>query len=446
MWLKPLADRLYRWLRSDLALRYQAVSTQTDIHQTIKYIDNLADLDAELVQVEKAFQVSDDEGRRRLAQFQYVLKGCFPKDPYSPEYAAAQMQMYLALSGRNSYDPSINEHSTIDIQQAKRSPFPYSTHSPATVGEQLMAQGFLVRAMNLTPGARVVEFGPGWGNTTLHLAQMGYQVTAVEIEQDFVELIRRRADAIGVEVKLVNQDMAAFEPSDQFDAALFFESFHHCADHLRLLRNLDKLITPEGLVAFAAEPIAEFPHPWGFVRTDGLTLWSIRKWGWFEQGFDSSYFLRTLLFNGWSPRWFRDDISPLTSVIIARKSHGYYRLPELSLPPDEAATWSLSKSGHYFITTKSILSCDCRSRVNALEICLSNFATDERHATLIAGKATSHVKLPAHSEEVIVRIQPKDWQGQVAIASPDWNQPHTRGTIGDRTSGIAVHWLRLLKE
>jgi SAM-dependent methyltransferase len=277
------------------------------------------------------------------------------------------------------------------------------------------------------------------------VAQMGYQVTAVEIEKDFVEVIRRRADAIGVEIKLVNQDMAAFEPSEQFDAALFFECFHHCADHLRLINNLDRFITPDGLVAFAAEPIVEFSHPWGFVRNDGLTLWSIRKWGWFELGFDSSYFLRTLLFNGWSPRWIRDNVSLLTSVIIARKSHGYYELRELSLPPDEEATWSLSKSGDYFVTTKSVLSCDRRSHVAALEICLSNFASDERHAALTAGKATSHVKLPAHAEKVIVRLQPEDWQGEVTASCLDRRQPHAHSTRDDRTSGIAVHWLRLLK-
>lgn len=445
-WLKPLAYRLYIWLKSDLPNETQALPSQANGGQAVKYIDNLADLDAELLEVDKAFEISDDEGRRRLAQIHYALKANFPADPYSPAYATAQMQMYLALSGRTAYTPEVNEHSAFDLEQARRSPFPYSTRSPTTVGEQLMAQGFLIRAMNLRPGASVVEFGPGWGNTTLHLAQMGYYMTAVEIERDFIELIHHRANTLGVEVKLVNQDMATFEPSEQYDAALFFDSFHHCADHLRLLRNLNTMIVPDGLIVFASEPIADFPHPWGFVRTDGLTLWSIRKFGWFEIGFNTSYFLRTLLLYGWLPRRYTSDVAPITDVIIAHKSHGRYNLPELTLPPDEAATWASPDPGHRFTTAESLMSCARCNPFKAVEFCLSNFAPFELEVTLTAGRAVHRVKLPSQSEKTIVRVEPDGWQGQVIIASQTWSPAQVYGTADQRTLGVAVHSLSLLGE
>lgn len=66
-----------------------------------------------------------------------------------------------------------------------------------------------------------------------------------------------------------------------------------------------------------------FPLPWGFVRADRLALWSIRRMGWFELGFDNSYFLRTLLRFGWSPHRHTNGVSHYTDVIAARKSHGY---------------------------------------------------------------------------------------------------------------------------
>ena len=50
-----------------------------------------------------------------------------------------------------------------------------------------MAIGFLLRAMALPPGARVLEFGPGWGHTSLMLAQLGHRVTVVDIEARFCE-------------------------------------------------------------------------------------------------------------------------------------------------------------------------------------------------------------------------------------------------------------------
>jgi len=444
--LRPIAVWFYDWLKSDMPDGLQALPGRVNNSPSVRLIDNLDDLDAELLEVDQAFQISDDEGRKRLAQIRYQLKGDFPADPYSPEYAAAQMQMYSALSGRTAYDPWINEHSSFDLGQAKWSPFPYFTHSPTTVGDQLIAQGFLIRAMNLRPGARVIEFGPGWGNITLHLAQMGYRVTAVEIEKDFVELIRSRASTLGVEVNLVNQDMLLFQPSEQYDAALFFESFHHCVDHLRLLRNLGIMIAPDGLIAFASEPIGDYPYPWGFVRSDGLTLWSIRRFGWFELGFDSSYFLRTLLLFGWLPRRHTSDVTPMADVIIARKSQGYYNPCELTLPPDEAITWASPEPGHRFTTAKSIMSCVQSCSIRAIEFCLSNFAPFELKVTLGAGRTVRQVKLAGQSQKALVCVEPNDWQGQVTICSQTWCPAKVYGTTDQRTLGVAVHWLRLSEE
>jgi 2-polyprenyl-3-methyl-5-hydroxy-6-metoxy-1,4-benzoquinol methylase len=445
-WLRPCLDGAHRWLEGGLPNGGEAQTPIAQCNQGTRYIANLADLDVELREVEKAFQISDDEARRRMAEFQYVLNEDFPAEPDSTEYAAAQMRMYLALSGRTVYDASTDERSHFDPEQAKHKPFPYLTQSPSTVGDQLIAQGFLIRTMDLKPGARIVEFGPGWGNTTMHLAQMGYRVTAVEVEENFVELIRLRAMALGVDVQLVHQDMASFEPSEQYDSALFFESFHHCADHLRLLGNLYQMVVPDGSVFFASEPIAEFPHPWGFVRTDGMTLWSIRKWGWFELGFDTSYFLRTLLHHGWSPRCHSDDVSPLTNVIAARKSHGYYSPSELSLPPDEAATWGLSEPGLRFITNRSVISCQRQDNIKSVEICLSNFAPEQRQVTLAAGRTTSQHMVSARTEETILRIHPDSWQGQLIIMGHNANRTPVPVTGNGKALGLAVHWLRLVQE
>lgn len=72
-------------------------------------------------------------------------------------------------------------------------------------------------------------------------------------------------------------------------AAVFFECFHHCDDHRRLLRALHRAVQPGGCVVFAAEPIApDYPVPWG-VRMDGEALWAIHNFGWLELGFRDDY-------------------------------------------------------------------------------------------------------------------------------------------------------------
>ncbi len=151
--------------------------------------------------------------------------------------------------------------------------------------------------LGLTPPARIVEFGPGWGNLTEDLVSTGFNVTAVEVDEQFCELIRRRCPNPEL-LAVTQQDMLSFNPDDLFDAAIFFESFHHCSDHLAMLEKLHRIVRPGGVVFFASEPVQRLNYPWG-PRLDGLSLWSTRTYGWLELGFDTSYFDNALSRTGW---------------------------------------------------------------------------------------------------------------------------------------------------
>ena len=241
--------------------------------QTIR---DLAELDAKIDECNRAERVSDDALRAVFGTFRMEPPASLPADPFASEYRDFQLDLYREVAGR-PYSTG-NEETPFDVERAVLRPFPFSTGSGQTAGEHFMAVGFLLRAMALPPNARVLEFGPGWGNTTIMLAKLGHRVTVVDIEPRFCELIRRRAAREGVEVEVVNADFLwAEEAGARFDAALFFECFHHCADHLRLLRALRGTLAPGGRVFFGAEPISPgFPMPWG-LRLDGCSLWAIRK-------------------------------------------------------------------------------------------------------------------------------------------------------------------------
>lgn len=381
-----------------------------------RIISNLADLDVELVEVDKAFAISDDAGLARLAEFQFALDGQFPEDPYSDEYREAQYDIYKALTGRRSYVALDDEKSSFDLEYAKTTPYPYHTRSPHSVGNQLIAWGYIIREMDLPEGSSVLEFGPGWGNTTLNLAQMGYHVTAVEVDESFTELLRDRALRLGVPLDVVHADMATFESDKQFDAVLFFECFHHCADHLGLLARLPSLVAPDGIVVFASEPIIDFPHPWGFVRTDGLTLWSIRKFGWFELGFDTSYFVRTLLRFGWIPRHRWDDVSTLTNMIIARRSHGLYPPGEMLFPPDESVTWGVAEGAFRYVGPHSKMTCELDREVDAVVFSLSNHSDAATSVTVESGDDRRSVVIPPNSDVVDITLPVRQWVGSVAVS------------------------------
>ena len=264
----------------------------------MQVIRSIGELDAKIEECNRAEAQSDDAMRAVFSSFRMDPPDGLPPDPFSESYRQAQLALYREIAGR-AYDTA-NEVTAFDIDAALRRPFPFSTGSAVTTGEQLMAVGWLIRAMALPPGSRIVEFGPGWGNTTLALARLGHHVTVVDIEPHFCELLRRRAAQDGVEIEVVNDDFLWAERCGRrFDAALFYECFHHCADHLRLLRALREAVVPEGRVFFAGEPITrDFPMPWG-LRLDGNSLWAIRKNGWLELGFRDDYFARALGECGW---------------------------------------------------------------------------------------------------------------------------------------------------
>jgi len=263
--------------------------------ERVRILKDLAELDQVLMECDAA--QSDDHLRQIFTTFE-MRPPPAPEDPLSEEYHAHQMKLYEMIAGRE-YDLD-NEATPFDLEQCVRRPFPYSTGSCRTAGEQLMAVGYLIRLMELKPGARVLEFGPGWGNTTIALAQLGFDVTAVDIDPKFCELIERRAAQVGAAVRTINRDFLWTESAgEQFDVVLFFECFHHASDHLRLLKSLHRVLKPGGRILLGGEPIEPaFPQPWG-LRLDGQSLWSIRKFGWMELGFTEEYFQTALRATGW---------------------------------------------------------------------------------------------------------------------------------------------------
>lgn len=291
-------------------------------------IDSLEKLDAILTECDAA---SDDDALRAIfSRFRMDpsmwTAASATADPLSIDYHTGQMALYQRISSR-AYALE-NEETPFDVEAAICRPFPYSTGSVNTAGQHLITIGQFLCCLDLPPGSRVLELGPGWGNLTLALAALGYDVTAVDVEARFCALIRERAARLGLSLNVVNADFSWVKSvAEQFDAIVFFECFHHAADHLELLRTLHQALKPAGRVYLGAEPIlADFPVPWG-LRLDGQSLWSIRKFGWMELGFSDAYFERALGATGWSGT--RRDL-PTPGTWILRRSDEPIRIAAIS--------------------------------------------------------------------------------------------------------------------
>ncbi len=286
----------------------------------MQVIRTMAELTAKIAECNDALTHKSDSAMRALFDtFVFDFSSQAPADPFSPEYARFQMSLHAAITGRDYTVQS--ERTLFLVDNYEHRPFPYYLQSPITAGYHYGAISLLLRSMNLRPGARVLEFGPGWGNTTLVLAMLGMCVTAVDVEPNYCEIIRRRAAAAKVEIDVVQADFFWVEKVDEpFDAVVFFECFHHCADHMRLLHGLCRAVKPEGRVYFASEPILPgYPIPWG-IRTDGEALWAMRNFGWLELGFRESYFNAALARTGWRAEALKSNDLDWANVHVAHRA------------------------------------------------------------------------------------------------------------------------------
>lgn len=311
---------------ADLAKRLFHIlppSMRQEVHRLIsspprRFIE-IADLEDILAQTSELFDQSEDTAREFLASIRCHAPKKVPGDPFSKAYREFAMNLYTVISGTGPYQVS-NEFSGVDPVSSAASPFPYGTGSPKVVANDLRARATLMDALATTgikPPARVVEFGAGWGNITLELASVGFEITAVEVDPALCEVISARLGTHPVTV--VCEDMGSYRTPHPFDLAVFFESFHHSSDHLELLRSLHDSVTQDGALLFGAEPIGPMAYPWG-PRLDGLSLWSMRHDHWLELGFTREYFDEALRRCGWQPRWHSyHRLSAIESACVATR-------------------------------------------------------------------------------------------------------------------------------
>ena len=153
-WLRPLARRLRRIARQS--------------HTDMQTIHTIEELDAKIAECDRAEKQSDQALRRVFDSFRMAVPEDLPAQPLGSDYAEFQFELYQRLAGK-PYSAE-NEVTRFDVEQAARRPWPYSTGNPLVTADQFTAVGALLRRLDLPPGSRIVEFGPGWGNTTIPLA------------------------------------------------------------------------------------------------------------------------------------------------------------------------------------------------------------------------------------------------------------------------------------
>jgi SAM-dependent methyltransferase len=254
-----------------------------------------ADLDNFIRQVDETGGPTASDFNERFGALRYVpsVKIDEDLDPYSPAYMQSMFSLYEEISGTN-YNPAVTELMDFEIERHVLEPTAYGLIDPTQIALHFHRLSSAIRMANLPRGCAILDMGCGWGLSSEFLAQCGYNVTAVDINPKFVELVRLRSQRQGLPIDVRCSSFEDFQSEDKYDGIVFYECLHHAAKPWELIEKLNATLKDNGKFILAGEPIQDdFWRNWG-LRLDSLSIYCIRKYGWFESGWSLS-FLKSML-------------------------------------------------------------------------------------------------------------------------------------------------------
>ena len=103
---------------------------------------------------------------------------------------------------------------------------------------------FVVEALGLQEGDRVLDLACGHGRHAVALAQRGMGVTGQDLNEDYLRMARENANREGVEIETVHGDMRRIPFTDEFDAVInMFTAFGYFDSEEEDVRVLDAVAT-----------------------------------------------------------------------------------------------------------------------------------------------------------------------------------------------------------
>lgn len=136
--------------------------------------------------------------------------------------------------------------------------------------------------LNLPKGSRVIELGSGYGRFVLQLLKKGYEVTAVDISKESLDILLSHARENSIEKKLtiLKSNFSKPEFANAYDGAYCISTFHLLAGteekRIQIFSNLVRAVKKGGtIVVIEPNPLNPFYYP--FYWFSNQVSWEIEK-------------------------------------------------------------------------------------------------------------------------------------------------------------------------
>jgi 2-polyprenyl-3-methyl-5-hydroxy-6-metoxy-1,4-benzoquinol methylase len=270
-------------------------------------------------------------------------------DPFSEAYTDQQIALYKEISTRG-IDPYVNELADFDMEWHANSANPMAV-GPSDLVPNYARLSKLAGLARLPNSARVLDMGCGWGLSSEFFATLGCVVTAVDINPGFIELINRRSQRLKNGIKTIHGSFEDVELTGKYDVIVFHICLHHAIRPWEVISRLSRHLNPNGCIAIAGEPIQStwWKH-WG-LRFDPLSIYCIRKYGWFESGWSQPFITQAFERSGLRVEMTDDPNPEIGMVAIARRDVELARqvTPSEIRPLQTQSEWHFD--GDYLIST-----------------------------------------------------------------------------------------------
>ena len=131
----------------------------------------------------------------------------------------------------------------------------------------------------------ILDLACGEGTFATEAAQLGFEVTGIDVSSEMIEIARENADDAGVEVTFIEQDMRSLVLDETFDLVTsWFDSMNYITDRSdfkKTLENVQSLLGQDGFFVFDMNTIHGLSVQWQehdcYVQRDDSSVFEVHR-------------------------------------------------------------------------------------------------------------------------------------------------------------------------
>lgn len=355
-------------------------------------------------------------------------------DPFSEAYVEQQLGLHKELSGKG-FDQSQNELVEFSLPDHISAVNPYNHPDPAALAMHVQRLSKAFRLAGVKRDGHLLDMGCGWGLSSEVAAYLGLRVTAVDINESFVALVNARAARSGLRIQATQSSFDDYRPGAEHDVILFYECLHHAVRPWTLLATMARTLSvPHGQLILAGEPINDiwWKH-WG-LRLDALSVYCMRKFGWFESGWSLAFLQQVFERVGLDLEVHTDPDGEIGYTIIGKSRRGSRRAVAAML--GETLSEGLKIEGDMaWMEGHAWLEIPFPVGSNRAWLEISNNRGKEISATLRqAGRAIFEGAIPAG--QVRILIDRADGLPRISLDAETWKPAEELGVADERVLSL----------